>query len=102
MGYDRALRSFTARSHARPIVTDFCQWGKPWRKRTHFGSAYLDDLTKLNRVCSGRGACSRTGRPRQHLEGAWPEGIRWIPLGTALPRSAGSFARFHIGLGSSR
>eukprot|EP00972_Heterocapsa_arctica_P068715 10153544-Heterocapsa_arctica.AAC.1 len=35
----------------REFVTDFCQWGQPWRKRTRFIS-YGVDLSRAARVCS--------------------------------------------------
>ena len=87
MWHDHKLKVLIARSRAVSVVTDYCQWGKPWRKRTRFlvGNVSPEDLTKLNRVCSGRRICSRTGRPHQHLEGAGPGGIRWTLLAMPYP-----------------
>jgi hypothetical protein len=82
----RMLR-LRARRGVYEAVTDFCQWGKPWRKRTRFliGNVAADDIVKLERRCHGRGQCSRTGRPHQHLEGNAPCGVRWTLLAMPYP-----------------
>eukprot|EP00959_Pyramimonas_sp_CCMP1952_P048541 1013409-Pyramimonas_sp.AAC.1 len=87
MWHDHKLKVFVARSRAVSIVTDYCLWGKPWRKRTCFlvGNVPAEDLTKLSRICPGRGICSRTGRPHQHLEGAGPGGVRWTVIAMPYP-----------------
>ena len=53
----------------RTAVTDFCMYGKPWRKRTAI--MYVNvDLSELNDYrCTGVNGCSRSGRPRVVLKG---------------------------------
>eukprot|EP00972_Heterocapsa_arctica_P006127 902429-Heterocapsa_arctica.AAC.1 len=55
-----AMVALRGRAGVHEVVTDYCQWGKPWRKRTRFlvGNVAEDDLAKLGRFCCGRGKCS--------------------------------------------
>ena len=52
----------------RTAVTDYCQDGTRWRKRTQLW-AYNIDLSGVGRLCSGRGICSRTHLPHVTLHG---------------------------------
>ena len=57
-------------------TTEFCMWGRPWRKSTSF-MHYLVDLSVLEeRRCLGckRGFCKRTGRPHIQLMGRGTDG----------------------------
>lgn len=53
---------------ARPIVTDFCQDGTPWRKRVKF-LCFNVDASGAARRCTGRGICSRSGCCHLELKG---------------------------------
>ena len=55
------------------IVTDFCQHGARWRKRTIFLAwSLLRAPPDMCQQCSGRGVCSRTGQPHIVLRGCVP------------------------------
>ena len=55
------------------IMTDFCQHGARWRKRTRFLAWNLPTAPPLMcRLCSGRGVCSRTSLPHIMLRGCVP------------------------------
>eukprot|EP00959_Pyramimonas_sp_CCMP1952_P119801 2504940-Pyramimonas_sp.AAC.1 len=72
------------RLSAHPRVSihraDLCQVGTRWRKATKFmlcnipeeGGRSLEPFK-----CSGRGVCSRTGRPHIELSGKAPSGKFW-------------------------
>ena len=83
--HPRMLR-LRRRSFVQEVVTDFCMWGKPWRKRTRFLVGHADpaDLDKLARRCHGRGLCQRTGRPHVILTGS-ERGIRRTLLAMPYP-----------------
>ena len=79
--------------HARSIRhvefnwTDFCQDGTPWCKRTAFLSTGLvfgvklkSEFARTMRQCSGRGACSRTGKPHQPLRGIQASSGRFFTI----------------------
>ena len=52
----------------KQFVTDFCQYGTPWRKITRFLSNI--DLSSAALLCQGpRGMCSRTHKPHEQLRG---------------------------------
>ena len=60
--------------------TDFCMWGRPFRKATFFLSIGFDLAPAFEkRVCCGapRGLCLRTGRPHHVLAGQDDAG-RWL------------------------
>ena len=72
------------------IMTDFCQWGTEWRKRTRLmgGNLPAEDVAKLARHCCGsRGYCSR-GACRKHkqIRGNGPGGIPWTRIAQPYPR----------------
>ena len=75
-----------ARPGVQEVWTDYCMWGKPWRKRTRFliGRADPSDTVKLQRQCRGRGLCTRTGLPHVHLEGTM-QGVRLTLLAMLCP-----------------
>ena len=55
--------------HMTETVTDFCQDGTPWRKRTRFWHIGVS-LQPACSLCSGkRGICSRTNKPHEQLCG---------------------------------
>ena len=73
--------------HVQTVISDFCQFGKLWRKRTRFscGNIELDDLHRLQHKCSGHGICSRTGRPHFQLTGTGPGNRNWTPITQPYP-----------------
>ena len=68
-----AMRRISLLPTWQATVTDFCQHGTPYRKRTKlwcWNTAVPDSLKKM---CSGRhGMCSRSLRPHTILEGVDP------------------------------
>ena len=55
------------------VVSDFCQFGAPWRKRSRFicGGISKPNLLDFSRRCTGEhGFCSATGCKRRLLEGS--------------------------------
>ena len=68
-------------------VTDFCMWGKPWRKRTAFLYAHINLDVLAARRCTGTpGICARTKRPHVRLQGRSPNGIFWTKIAEPYPR----------------
>ena len=53
-------------------TTEFCMWGRPWRKPTAFLGVHADLTSVGARRCLGakRGCCARTGRPHLVLQGS--------------------------------
>lgn len=59
--------------HGTSAVSDYCQYGMPWRKRTRVQCWSCDPAIVPCRKCSGRGGlCSRTGKPHVILTGTHP------------------------------
>ena len=72
-------------------ITDFCQHGTAYRKRTQVYVWGGVDQDALHLKCSGRGKCSRTGRPHLILQGVDPVSRRLrTELANPYPKS---FAR---------
>ena len=94
-----------SRSGTRVAVTDYCQDGKPWRKRTHLVSVCMP-LDNAVRHCCGRSSCSRTGKPHMQLQGTL-NGIKLTLLAEPHPvhlcrRLATQFYNAMVGLKSCR
>ena len=53
-------------------VSDFCQYGKPWRKRTRVAAWNVEPSLMPCKKCTGRGTCSRTAKPHIILTGTHP------------------------------
>ena len=68
---------------------DFCQYGKPWRKRTVVMGWGVLPNPDLGRVCCGRrGLCSRTGAPHIQLSGTCAaNGQLWTRVAEPYPSS---------------
>ena len=77
----RAIRGWP---HAFWACTDFCQDGVPWRKPTGL-LGYRVNMHDAARQCSGRGRCSRTGRPHHQLVGSSPSGKMWTAVAEPYP-----------------
>jgi hypothetical protein len=77
-------------------ITDFCQHGARWRKRTRVSSWHAIDCPKFKTTCSGRkGICSATGKPHVIFKGADPVSKQlWTHIAQPYPlrfaRLAGS------------
>lgn len=56
-------------SAVKHVITDYCQDGMPWRKRTRILFSHVD-LSSVGLVCHGKhGKCSRTQQPHVQLSG---------------------------------
>ena len=71
----------------RAVFTDFCQYGCRWRKRTKLLCGNLDaqDVARLEKLCTGRGLCSRTHLPHLQLTGSNHQGIPWTRIAQPYP-----------------
>ena len=82
------LQRLQGSSHVQTVVTDFCQWGAKWRKRTRFLSGNIgeDDAEGCSRICQGhRGFCSRTYVKHVQLTGKHVSGANYTQLAQAYP-----------------
>jgi hypothetical protein len=75
-------------SNTHTVITDFCQFGTPWRKRTRFLCGNIDkqDTERINKQCTGCGVCSKSGSKHFQLTGSNKQGIPWTR--TAMPYPA--------------
>ena len=81
------IQSHIRQQHIQFVTGDFCQFGTRWKKPTSFICGWCDplDLTRLQRRCSGRGYCSRTGRPHVQLTGGHPSGVPMTKFAEPYP-----------------
>ena len=81
------IRHLKSRKLVSLTTTEFCMWGKPWRKSTSFLSAFLDLTTLQERRCLGapRGLWLRTGKPHRILFGRAPNGSWWTKVAEPHP-----------------
>ena len=70
-------------------VTDFCQHGAKWRKRTRIQTWFCQPSDNLNKCCQGRhGLCSRTSQHHIILKGQDPVSRQlWTHLALPYPAS---------------
>jgi hypothetical protein len=68
------------------VVSDFCQFGTKWRKRTRFlcGNIDYNDLHRVRHMCLGKEVCNVTGKPHFHLTGS-QHGIPWTRIAQPYP-----------------
>ena len=67
-------------------VTDFCQFGMPWRKSTQFAGALVNLEPLSHHRCRGsRGTCSRTGERHVVLAGTNDQGVFWTQVAEPYP-----------------
>lgn len=80
------VQNWVTCSHTHLVIADFCQYNRPWRKRTTFlcGNICSDDLRRLNHRCSGVRTCDRTGRPHFRLTKKGPGGKHWTAIAIPL------------------
>ena len=64
------FKRLSAKSSVQFQVSDYCQDGKPWRKRTGLMSSRVDLRPCVKQCQSRRGICSRTGKPHIQLCGS--------------------------------
>ena len=56
--------------HCDDLIMDYCQFNKPWRKRTRIRVWNLSELDGLSCTCKGRhGICSASGKKHIALTG---------------------------------
>ena len=66
----RRWRLLAGKRDVQCVVTDFCAYGTPWRKRTQLMCIHVDNAATLGNLCCGRhGLCSFSGRPHVQLRG---------------------------------
>ena len=87
------LKQLASASHVRTVLTDFCQYGCAWRKRTKLLIGNLDaqDVSRLEKLCTGRGLCSRTHKPHFHLTGSNHLGTPWTLVAQPYPAGLNTF-----------
>eukprot|EP00972_Heterocapsa_arctica_P097940 14450485-Heterocapsa_arctica.AAC.1 len=68
-------------------LTEFCMYGKPWRKSTRLIGFNLDlsPLEHYRCIGAARGLCKRTGKPHQVLSGSH-QGTFWTLIAQPCPR----------------
>ena len=76
-----------ARHRVGKAVTEFCMWGKAWRKSTSFMfSNLLLDRLQCRRCCGApRGLCARTLKPHIQLRGLTSTGAWWTKVAEPYP-----------------
>ena len=81
------LRKLENSPNCTVVISDFCQFGTLWRKRTKFLCGNLDtqDVARIGRLCQGRGTCDRTGRPHFQLTGSNHKGVPWTRIAQPYP-----------------
>ena len=81
------LRRLASLCCSRVFVTDFCQHGARWRKRTRIQGWHCADHPALHVCCRGRsGLCSRTGLRHIVLSGTDPRSKRlWTSIAQPYP-----------------
>ena len=82
------FRAFAAKSHISVVHCHQCQFGARWRKATSFMCSRFDDIEvqQLGLRCSGRHACSKTGKAHITLQGLAPCGKPWTSLAAGYPK----------------
>ena len=82
------LKKLEQQEHAVSIVSDFCQYGTAWRKRTKFlcGNIAPADLHRIDRRCNNSSICSRSGRPHFQLTGKGPNNVNWTTIAQPYPK----------------
>lgn len=81
------LTRVCAHHSSRQFITDFCQHGARWRKRTRIQGWLSQDDSRLHLTCHGRnGVCCRTGKHHITLKGQDPiSGQLWTHLAQPYP-----------------
>ena len=67
------------------FVSDYCQYGAPWRKITKVCAWFGTSETPCARCSGADKLCSRTGKPHIHLAGKSPQGVNWTKVAEAYP-----------------
>ena len=69
------------------IVTDYCRFGTPWRKRTKLLGIRVSNLERLAKTCGGTKGFCYTGRQHVRLRGTDPSTKQlWTRLAEPYPR----------------
>ena len=83
------MQSLLAHPQVHFVITDFCQWGTPWKKPTALMIGNLDQLDsrRLEARCSGpKGLCSRTGQKHFLLTGSNSKGVPYTRVAQPYPQ----------------
>ena len=81
-----------AREAAKTIVVDHCAYGTSYRARTKFLFTNVRQIPEFAKdKCCGRGICSFTGHPHEHLSGAAAQRHGFKTAQLIHPNSAGSW-----------
>ena len=92
------LQKLEQSPHVVCVLTDFCQYGCAWRKRTKLMCGNLDsqDVHRLQRLCTGRGLCSRTSKRHFQLTGSNRQGIPWTRVAQPYPQGLNKDLAFSL------
>jgi hypothetical protein len=82
-----SVRHLLRRTVVSLCQTEFCMWGKPWRKSTKFLYAHVDLSAIALHRCLGSppGICRRTGSHHICLQGKHPSGAWWTKVAEPYP-----------------
>ena len=76
------------------FVSDLCQYGTQWRKRTRVCAWNCCSEAPTCRCTGSHGVCSRSLRPHLQLAGRSPQGNSWASIAATYPRKwARQFAK---------
>jgi hypothetical protein len=77
------------RAKAQVVISDYCQYGEPWRKRTKVLVWNADASQGPTLTCHGRNKlCSRTGNIHTILKGLHPTlHIPWTKVAEPYPKA---------------
>jgi hypothetical protein len=92
------IKPLLARPECHHVNTDYCQFSKPWRKRTKIAAWNTHELDSFERHCTGKaGLCSRTLRPHIVLEGTdRASGRLWTQVAEPYPRAFCTLVARHM------
>ena len=78
-----------SRQHVTLNYTEFCMWGKRWRKPTAFLAVHvcLQALEQHRCIGTERGCCARTHKPHLPLMGRRSDGAWWTRVAEPYPAS---------------
>ena len=94
------LLTFQSNHSHNFTVLHFCQFGARWVKPILLLLLACPYLSDVGKTCSGRGVCSRTGKPHVSLRGKDPTGTFWTlraqPYPRSFTRAVASHAMSHV------
>ena len=98
------IKPLMHKSCCHHVNTDYCQFNKPWRKRTKIATWNTHELDSFERHCTGKqGLCSRTQRPHIVLTGTdRASGRLWTQVAEPYPRAFCTLTARHMVHAASR